>query len=182
MTPTPQDIIAFWRDTVGPKRWFGADAELDAQIARRFEAVWQMAKAGKLAAWEESVEGALALILVLDQFPRNMFRGQSAAFSTDASARAAAERALARGYDLMLPAGLRAFFYLPYMHSENIADQDRCVALIAERLGTTSMNYPFALQHRDEIVRFGRFPRRNTALGRSSTPAERRFLADAAAR
>ena len=122
------------------------------------------------------------MILVLDQFPRNMFRGQGTAFSTDAMARMAADRALARGYDLMAPAGLRAFFYLPFMHSEDIADQDRCVALIAERLGTASTNYSFALAHRDEIARFGRFPRRNAALGRASTPDELRFLSQAPAR
>jgi uncharacterized protein (DUF924 family) len=176
MTIKPQDIIAFWRDEVGPSRWFKSDARLDAEIAGRFHATWRKAKAGELKAWEDSVEGALALILLLDQFPRNMFRDTAQAFATDKLARAAAERALARGYDLMMPAGLRAFFYLPFMHSETMEGQNRSVALIAERLGTSAMNYPFALAHRDEIARFGRFPHRNEALGRRSTRAERDFL------
>lgn len=176
MVVAPQDIIAFWRDQVGAKRWFSSDPKLDAEIAGRFRKVWDQAKAGELKAWEASIEGALALLIVLDQFPRNMFRGQARAFSTDAKARRVAERGLARGYDLMVPAGLRAFFYLPLMHSEDLADQDRCVALIAERLGRFAMNYPFALSHREEIRKFGRFPGRNAALGRKSTPAERAHL------
>jgi uncharacterized protein (DUF924 family) len=177
MTVTPAEIIAFWRDEVGAKRWFESDPKLDAEIAKRFGAAYRSARDGKLADWEKSIEGALALLLLLDQFPRNMFRGRKEAFATDKAARGVAERALTRGYDLMMPADLRAFFYLPYMHSETLADQDRSVALIAERLGTSAMNYPFALSHRDEIVRFDRFPGRNAALGRTSSPAERRFLA-----
>lgn len=176
MAIAPHDIIAFWRDEVGKERWFASDPELDAEIAQRFRKAWANAKAGELTAWEASVEGALALVLVLDQFPRNMFRGTAKAFSTDAKARRVADRALARGYDLMIEAGLRAFYYLPLMHSERLADQDRCVALIAERLGRFAMNYPFALGHRDEIRRFGRFPGRNAALGRKSTAAERDYL------
>ena len=183
MNVTPDDIIAFWRDEVGVERWFAADAKLDAEIASRFRRVWEKARDGKLDDWQDGVEGALALILVLDQFPRNMFRGQADAFSTDTRAHEVAERALARGYDLMvMPAGLRAFFYLPFMHSENLADQDRCVALVAERLGTASMNYPFALAHREEIRRFGRFPHRNAALGRKSTAAEAHFLQESGMR
>jgi uncharacterized protein (DUF924 family) len=176
MNPAPADIIAFWRDEVGAARWFVTDAALDAEIVRRFRRVWDRARAGKLDDWQNNVEGALALILVLDQFPRNMFRGKADAFSTDARAREVAGRALARGYDLIVAAQLRAFFYLPLMHSEDLADQDRCVALISGRLGTAAMNYPFALAHRDEIRRFGRFPHRNAALGRKSTAAERQFL------
>jgi len=176
MTLEPRDIVSFWQDEVGPDRWFGGDDALDAKIARRFRGRWQEARDGKLQAWETSVEGALALLLLLDQFPRNMFRGKREAFSTDEAAREVAERALKRGYDLMMPAGLRAFFYLPFMHSENMGDQDRSVSLITGRLGTAAMNYPFALAHRDEIARFGRFPHRNAALGRRSTAAERDFL------
>jgi uncharacterized protein (DUF924 family) len=177
MNVTPRDIIAFWRDEAGPERWFEADAAFDAEIVARFRSIWERARDGKLDDWQGSVEGALALILVLDQFPRNMFRGRAEAFSTDARARKVAERALVGGYDLMItPSGLRAFFYLPLMHSEDLADQDRSVAFIAERLGTASRNYPFALAHREEIRRFGRFPHRNSALGRNSTDAELRFL------
>jgi uncharacterized protein (DUF924 family) len=116
------------------------------------------------------------LILLLDQFPRNMFRGEAKAFASDALAREVARRALARGYDLAIAADLRAFFYLPFMHSEEIADQDFCVALIAGRLGTSVTNYPFALDHRSTIQQFGRFPGRNAALGRVNTAAEEAFL------
>lgn len=176
MKPTPENIVGFWRDTVGPKRWFVQDKALDAEIKQRFRTVWELAKAGKLKAWEERADSVLALLLVLDQFPRNMFRGKAKAFATDSQARKVAVRAITCGFDLLWPVDLRAFFYLPYMHSEDIADQDRCVALVAGRLGTAAMNYPFALAHRDEIRRFGRFPRRNKALGRKSTSAEREFL------
>lgn len=176
MNAEPRDIISFWRDEVGPERWFKSEAALDAEIAKRFRGRWQEARDGKLQAWEASVEGALALLLLLDQFPRNIFRAKPEAFSTDAAARGVAERALKRGYDLMMPASLRAFFYLPFMHSETMDDQNRSVSLIAGRLGTAAMNYPFALAHRDEIARFGRFPHRNAALGRRSTAAERDFL------
>ncbi len=176
MKPAPRAIIDFWLNEVGPSRWFASDEKLDGEIAARFRRAWDKARRGELEEWERSVEGALALLLLLDQFPRNMFRGKAEAFSSDANARAVCEGALARGYDLMVAAGLRAFFYLPLMHSENPDHQDRCVQLVAERLGTASTNYPFALGHRDEIRRFGRFPRRNAALGRKSTPAERRYL------
>jgi len=173
---SPDDIISFWKN-VGEKRWFAVDPALDDEIRERFETVWQEARDGGLRTWEDTAEGALALVLLLDQFPRNMFRGTAKAFSTDALAREVSGRAVARGYDLHVSPLLRAFFYLPFMHSEDHADQDRCVALIAERLGENSVNYPFALGHREVIRRFGRFPGRNVALRRASTPEEERFLA-----
>jgi uncharacterized protein (DUF924 family) len=172
---SPDEIIAFWKE-VGEKRWFAVDPALDEEIRARFGAVWEDARDGKLAAWEGTAEGALALLTLLDQFPRNMFRGSGKAFSTDNLAREVAERAVARGYDLQTEPLLRAFFYLPFMHAENEADQDRCVALIGERLGEDSLNYPFALGHRDVIRKFGRFPSRNAALGRATTPEEKTFL------
>jgi len=172
---TPDDIIVFWKD-VGEKRWFAVDPALDSEIRERFESVWEEAREGKLASWEGTADGALALLILLDQFPRNMFRGSAKAFSTDELARGVAERAIIHGYDLETPPALRAFFYLPFMHSEHEPDQDRCVALIAERLGENSANYPFALGHRDVIRKFGRFPGRNAALGRATTPEEQAFL------
>jgi uncharacterized protein (DUF924 family) len=177
---TPKEIVAFWKE-LGEKRWFAVDSALDAEIRRRFENVWQDAHDGKLADWEETAEGSLALVILLDQFARNMFRGTAKAFSTDALARKVAERAVARGYDTNAPEALRVFFYLPFMHSEEIADQDRCVALIEERLGKDSGNYPFALGHREIVRQFGRFPARNKVLGRVSSLAEKQFL-DAASR
>lgn len=173
---TPHKVIAFW-EGVGENKWFAVDPKLDAEIRKRFEQQWRKARDGKLEDWKQSAEGTLALLILLDQFPRNMFRGKADAFSTDAKARDIARRALARGYDLAFPMAFRAFFYLPFMHSENLDDQDLCVKLIAERLGTSSVNHPFALGHRDVIVRFGRFPMRNVALGRRSTAAEKAFIA-----
>lgn len=173
---TPHKVIAFW-EGVGEKKWFAVDPKLDAEIRKRFEQQWRKARDGKLEDWKQSAEGTLALLILLDQFPRNMFRGKADAFSSDAKARDIARRALARGYDLAFPMAFRAFFYLPFMHSENLDDQDLCVKLIAERLGTSSVNHPFALGHRDVIVRFGRFPMRNVALGRRSTAAEKAFIA-----
>jgi uncharacterized protein (DUF924 family) len=125
---------------------------------------------------EDTRDGALALVLVLDQFPRNMFRNEAQAFSTDALARAVASRAIERGFDLEAPATVRSFFYLPLMHSEDLADQQMCVKVTEERLGTTHFSYPYAVKHRDAIARFGRFPARNTVLGRTSTPEENIYL------
>lgn len=174
---TPDDVIHFWVDEVGEKRWFDSDPALDADIRNRFAHAYGMARDDKLSDWQDSAEGTLAVLILLDQFPRNMFRGRAEAFATDAQAREIAKRAIARGFDLASPVSLRSFFYLPLMHSENAADQDRCVSLIAERIGEDSRNYPFALGHRETIRRFGRFPARNAALGRQSTPEEAQFLA-----
>jgi len=182
MTTNPQDIVAFWTVEVGEARWFNGGAELDAQITQRFRDVWDAAKRGDLSDWEAGADGALALILVLDQFPRNMFRNHADSFSTDALARGVAERAVDKGFDRKVPENLRAFFYMPFMHAEDIADQDRSVALFTERLGKDSSNYSYALEHRAEIARFGRFPSRNNALGRQSTEQERDFLAARARR
>ncbi|HEX3653115.1 MAG TPA: DUF924 family protein [Rhizomicrobium sp.] len=173
---TPEDIIHFWADEVGEARWFQSDPKLDAEIAARFGDAYASAREGRLAEWEERPEGALALILLLDQFPRNMFRGGAEAFATDAQARAIADHAIARGFDLEFALDLRVFFYLPLMHSEHLPDQERCVMLVTDRLGPDNHQYPYALAHRDVIAKFGRFPGRNAALGRASTPAEVEFL------
>jgi uncharacterized protein (DUF924 family) len=176
MLQTPLSVIQFWRDEVGAPHWFDDDPALDAKIRMRFEALWHQANAGDLDDWQTTPEGALALTIVLDQFPRNMFRGRAEAFSTDARARAVVNAAIAAGFDMRLPTVLRPFFYLPLMHAEDLADQDRSVAYIGERCGTGSVNYPYALAHRDVIARFGRFPARNAALGRTSTLEEEAFL------
>jgi len=173
---TPRDIVDFW-ENVGSQRWFAVDQALDAEIRYRFDAVWKDARDGKLAEWEEMPDGALALVILLDQFPRNMFRGTAKAFSTDALARDVAERAVVHGFDTKTPGALRVFFYMPFMHSEEIVNQDRCVALIEEHMGKDSVNYPFALGHREIVRQFGRFPARNRALGRTSSRAEEQFLA-----
>jgi uncharacterized protein (DUF924 family) len=176
MIATPREVLDFWFKETDPKLWFANDAAFDARIRARFEETWRAARDGKLEEWKAHVDGALALVIVLDQFPRNMFRGKGEAFSTDALARATADRAIRHKYDLEVPAGVRAFFYLPFMHSENMGDQDRSAALIGERCGKDSLNYPYAMGHRDIIARFGRFPARNAALARLSAPEETAYL------
>jgi len=167
------EIISFWRDA-GPDKWFEADADFDRTIRSRFLSIHEAAARGDIAAWEETAHGALALAILLDQFPRNMFRGSARAFATDPLARAVAHRALARGFDQETDPTMRPFFYLPFMHSETLADQDRCLRL-HEAFGDPA-RIKFAVTHRDIIAKFGRFPHRNRALGRDTTSAEREFL------
>ncbi len=172
------DVLDFWLREVGPSRWYVEDAELDAAVAARFGEASEAARRGKLDAWILKPEGALALLILLDQFPRNMHRGRPEAFRSDAAAIAHAKRALTLGHDRRTPEPERQFFYLPLMHSESLADQDRCVRLILTRMPETGgANLPHAVAHRDVIRRFGRFPFRNAALGRHSTADEAAWLA-----
>jgi uncharacterized protein (DUF924 family) len=170
---TPNEIVAFWRDA-GPKRWFEADPEFDAQVRQRFLATHTAAAAGKFTDWEAGADGALALLIVLDQFPRNMFRGTAQAFATDALAREVARRAIARGFEGKVEPAMRGFFYLPFMHSEELADQQYCVDLY--RAAGDADGLKWAEAHLDPILRFGRFPHRNEILGRTSSPEELAFL------
>ncbi|NWG24843.1 MAG: DUF924 family protein [Pseudorhodoplanes sp.] len=170
---TPQEIVAFWREA-GPDKWFERDDGFDAAIRERFLETHEAAASGALAAWEGNAEGALALLILLDQFPRNMFRGTPRAFATDARARAIADRAIAQGFDTAVAPQMRSFFYLPFMHSEKLADQERCVALYRAAGDQDGLKY--ADEHADIIRRFGRFPHRNVILGRTSTPEEKAFL------
>ena len=172
----PLAIIQFWRDEVGQVRWYLADPALDKQIRDRFEPLWRDARAGRLNDWQMTPDGTLALLIVLDQFPRNMFRNHADAFATDSHALTVAKTAVAREVDLRVPTVLRQFFYMPLMHSENLADQDRCIELFELREGPDAYNLPYARQHRGVIAKFGRFPTRNAALGRASTPEELAFL------
>lgn len=166
-------VLEFWRQA-GPRKWFKKDAAFDAEIAARFLSTYEAAAAGKLSAWEASAEGALALLIVLDQFPRNMFRASARAFAADALARSVAERAIARGFDQDTKPAERNFFYLPFEHSENLADQERCVALARATGDADTLKW--AELHADIIRRFGRFPHRNALLGRATTAAEQEFL------
>ena len=175
MTASPQTVLAFWREA-GPDKWFKKDAAFDDIIRARFLGTYEAAAAGKLGGWEETAEGALALILVLDQFPRNMFRGDARSFAADPLARAAADRVLARGFDRQLPLSDRQFFYLPFEHSELLPDQARCCALFAATGDADLLKWAEA--HADIIRRFGRFPHRNAVLGRATTPEEQAFLDD----
>jgi uncharacterized protein (DUF924 family) len=169
----PAEIVAFWR-AAGPEKWFEKDAGFDEEIRRRFLGMHEAAAAGKLAAWEQSAEGALALLILLDQIPRNMFRGEARAFATDALARAIAAGALLRGFDAQAPLELRGFFYLPFEHSEDLADQERGIALYKAAGDADGLKW--AELHADIVRRFGRFPHRNAVLGRHTTPEEQAFL------
>jgi uncharacterized protein (DUF924 family) len=169
---SPAAIVAFWR-AAGPDRWFEKDAALDDEIKRRFLSSHEAAAGGKLTEWEQNAEGALALLILLDQFPRNMFRGEARAFATDPLARAVASRAILNGFDGAF-SDMRSFFYLPFMHSENLADQERALAFYRVRNDEDGLTW--ATRHADIIRRFGRFPHRNAVLGRVTTPEERAFL------
>jgi uncharacterized protein (DUF924 family) len=143
-------------------------------VRGRFLDLWREAVAGQLSSWEDSDDGTLALVIVLDQFPRNMFRGDAKAFSSDALACEVAARALARGVDKRIQPPLLQFLYLPFMHSEELEDQIRCVLLF--QAGDDPENLRYAEEHADIIRRFARFPHRNEALGRITTPEEQAFL------
>lgn len=169
----PGTVLAFWR-AVGPDRWFEKDAALDAEIRARFLPTYEAAVAGDLSHWQETAHGTLALIVVLDQFPRNMFRGDPRTYAADPQACGIAEAALARGVDGQFDNADRQFLYLPLSHSENLADQERAVALFRAAGDAEALRY--AEEHADIIRRFGRFPHRNAILGRQTTPAEQAFL------
>ena len=170
---TPADILAFWREA-GCDRWYNKDGAFDDEVRRRFLGLWQEAAAGKLSSWEASDDGALALTIVLDQFPRNMFRGSVRTYATDALAREVAARAIARGADARIDPLLLEFLYMPFMHSEHLTDQLRCIALFSKTSNTKQQKY--AEHHADIVRRFGRFPHRNQILGRVTTAEEQAFL------
>lgn len=173
--PSISDVVSFWREA-GPAKWYAKDDAFDTAIRARFATAHEAAARGELWSWEETAEGALALLILLDQFPRNLFRGSAHAFATDAAALNVAGRALARGFDLAVEGPLRQFFHLPGMHAESLAAQRNCVAAF-ERLGAGfEENLKFAREHLDIIARFGRFPHRNALLGRTTTPEEQAYL------
>jgi uncharacterized protein (DUF924 family) len=173
MMSAPAGILAFWREA-GRERWYEKDDAFDAEVRRRWLDLWHGAAARELSAWEASDDGALALTIVLDQFPRNMFRGDVRTYATDALAREVAGRAIARGADANIDPVLIEFLYMPFMHSENLADQLRCVELFRKTGNAENLGY--AERHADIVRRFGRFPHRNRLLGRATTPDEQAFL------
>ena len=170
---TPQDVLAFWREA-GPDRWFSKDEAFDEACRDRFLLTYEAAARGDLNEWELTPDGALAAVLLLDQFPRNMFRGTKAVYKTDPVALMAADRAIERGHDRQVAPELRRFFYLPFMHSESLRHQERSVSL-NEALGDAE-SIKWARHHHDIVARFGRFPHRNAILGRETTPEEEAFL------
>jgi uncharacterized protein (DUF924 family) len=171
---TPSDIIAFWSEA-GPELWFAKDDGFDRRFREQFLSAHEMALRGELDHWQRTPGGALALILLLDQFPRNVFRGTPRMYASDVAALRIAELAVAAGHDRHYDADLRLFFYLPFAHSEQLAHQERSVALCRE-LGGESLSH--AEGHHDIIRRFGRFPHRNSILNRETTAQELQFLDD----
>ncbi len=174
---TAEQVLKFWLEEVGPQRWYESSPELDAEIRARFLGAWEKARVCRLSHWQSNPRGALAYLIVTDQLPRNMFRGQARAFDTDEIALKAAIRACHHGLDLQIPEPERQFFYLPLMHSESPFDQDRCVRMFLTRMPETgAQNLLHARAHRQVIRDFGRFPYRNEALSRANTAREERFL------
>jgi len=172
VAPDASAVVAFWKEA-GPARWFAKDDAFDARFRDTFHVAHGQAAARELDAWVEHAEGALALMVLLDQYPRNAFRGTAHMFATDPLARFFADRIVKVGLDKEVDVALRSFCYLPFEHSENPQDQERSLALYAE-LGGDS--YKWAKLHADIITRFGRFPHRNDVLGRVSTAEEIQFL------
>lgn len=176
--PRAEDLLRFWLEDVGPAGWYAVDEALDRTCSERFGALWREGAAGRLRSWLATPCGALALAVLLDQMPRNIHRGRAAAFSSDGRARAAAALAITLGHDRRTAEPARQFLYLPFMHSESLADQDRCVRLVLTRMPETGAEtLHHAIRHRDVIRRFGRFPSRNRALARRDTEAERAYRA-----
>ena len=171
-TPAALDVVRFWQDA-GPELWFAKDPEFDRRFRERFLVLHEAAARGGVADWAASPYGALGLLLLLDQFPRNAFRDTPRMYDTDMLARKAANTAFSAGYDQLLPKDLRKFLILPFAHSEDLADQERSVAL-ARRTGPDDLAH--AEHHRDIVRRFGRFPHRNRILGRETTTEEKQYL------
>lgn len=174
---SPEDVRSYWLDTLVPKDWFVANDQVDAAITAQFQPTWQAACDGGLTDWQSTAQGVLAYIIVTDQFPRNMFRGDGRSFATDAMARAATRLAIIKGWDMDIPEPARQFIYVTLMHSEDLGDQEDAIQYFANRMPETGhMNIDHAHAHRDVIAAYGRFPYRNDALGRTTTAAEQAFL------
>jgi len=175
MHTTPRDVLAFWH-AAGYERWFARDDAFDSRCNDFLDAHFAAARR-ELEHWMDTADGALALCILLDQIPRNAFRGSGHAFASDSLARHYAARAIDRGDDRAVDPALRVFFYMPFEHSESMADQERSVALASTLEGEGGSTYlEYAIKHRDVIARFGRFPHRNACLGRDSSPQERAYL------
>jgi uncharacterized protein (DUF924 family) len=174
----PVEVLDFWLGEIGPKGWYAGGDAIDAACRDRFAELWQAAHDGGLEHWVDGAAGTLAYLIVTDQFSRNIHRGSALAFATDARARAAAHKALAAGWDMDAPEPERQFFYMPFEHSEDPADQELAVQLLSERLASMPDMALHARAHQEVIRRYGRFPTRNAALGRISSPDEEAYLAD----
>ena len=172
-----EPLLAFWVDEVGPEGWYKKDAALDQRIRENYAHLWERTVNGDRLGWTAHPRSTLALLILLDQFPRNMFRGDPRAFATDRHAVAVAKQAIDRGWDMRTSEPARQFFYLPLMHSECLEDQERCVRLMLERMPQEGEdNLLHAKAHREVIRLYGRFPTRNCDLGRASTQKEAQYL------
>lgn len=177
MMANPEEILSFWLDEAGPVGWYSGGAAMDQKIRDRFEDDYNRACEGALSLWLTYASGTLAYIILTDQFSRNMYRDTAKAFASDKLAKAAAKAAIAKGWDMRIDEPARQFFYMPLVHSECLSDQDRAVRLFMTRMPETgASNLLHARAHREIIRRFGRFPTRNVALGRSSNAAEQAYL------
>lgn len=174
----PVEVLDFWLGDIGPKGWYAGGNEIDAVCRDRFGELWQAAHDGGLEHWVDGAAGTLAYLIVTDQFPRNIHRDTALAFATDAQARAAARKAVAAGWDMDAPEPERQFFYMPFEHSEDPADQALAVQYLTERLSSNPEMALHARAHQEVIRRYGRFPTRNAALGRTSSAEEQAYLAD----
>lgn len=170
----PREIIDFWFSDEVHERWFNSTEAFDLQLTQRFEATLEQAGRGELDHWMQTAEGCLALVILLDQFPLNMYRGQARSFATEARSREVARVAIEKGFDRDLPSEQKSFLYMPFMHSEQLEDQELALKLF-DQPGLEE-NLRFARHHHGIVARFGRFPHRNAALGRSNTEAEIEYL------
>ena len=178
MKDAQKDVLGFWFEETQPAQWFQVNPEFDAAITARYADAYDKAARGIFDDWKNSADGCLALVILLDQFPRNMFRGTPQAFATDGKALVIAKFALAKGFDQVLAPAKRRFLYLPFEHSENLTDQRKCVELFERMKKDDPLGYDYALRHLKVIERFGRFPHRNKILSRMSTPEEEEYLAE----
>jgi uncharacterized protein (DUF924 family) len=170
----PQEILDFWFSDEVRKLWFNSTAEFDALLCERYQSLWEQASGGELDHWMQTGEGCLALVIILDQFPLNMFRGDAQSFASEAQSRDIAQTAIQHNFDQAMDVKKRAFLYMPYMHSEALVDQQRALELF-DQPGLEG-NLRFAHHHHAIVEKYGRFPHRNKVLGRDSSVAETEYL------
>lgn len=180
MRDTKQEIVYFWFEETEPRLWFQRSDEFDAEIKSRFSMTYEMARDGLCNSWANDAEGALALCLVLDQFPRRIFRGLPQEFETDEKALLVAKQAISRGFDQLLSHERRFFLYIPFEHSERLSDHKRNLELFKSMEDENPIAYQVALRRFAIIEKFGRYPERNLALGRENTPEEKAYLIEKA--
>jgi len=176
MKDSIQDVLSFWFEESVPSQWVQVNEVYDAMVRERFAGLYQMAVSGVCDGWRADVDGNLALVLLFDQFPRNMFRGTAKAFSSDPLALSVARGVIDSGFDHLVSIQKRKFFYFPFEHSESLDDQETSVSLFEKIKDDDPLGFEYALRNLDIIKRFGRFPHRNVILGRESTSLEKEFL------